>query len=214
MSLANYIDHTLLKPDSHRVEIIKLCKEAVIHNFYAICIPPYFVKTAANALRNEKVKIATVIGFPLGYSATAAKVEEIKRALNDGAEEFDVVINVAAVKSGDWAHVESDIDSTTRMVHMKGKIIKLILETNLLEEEEIFKLCEICTKVGVNFVKTSTGYFGGASTEIVETLRNKLPGSIKIKASGGIRNKADAKALIKAGADRLGSSAGIQIIAE
>ena len=212
MSLAKYIDHTLLQPDCQRADIIQLCTEAITHQFYAVCIPPYFVKVAAAELKNSPVKVATVIGFPLGYSATAAKVEEIKKAMIDGVDELDVVVNLAAVKSRDWAHVENDIDSATRMVHMKGKVIKLIIEANLLTDQEMLKLCEICTKVGVNFVKTSTGYFGGATVDIVKVLRNNLPSSIKIKASGGIRSKSDATSLVEAGADRLGSSAGIQIL--
>ena len=214
MSLASYIDHTLLQPDCKRADIIQLCKEAIAHQFYAVCIPPYFVKVAVGELKNSQVKVATVIGFPLGYSTTAAKVEEIKKALIDGVDELDVVINLAAVKSSDWAHVENDIDSATRMVHMKGKVIKLIIEASLLTNEELLKLCEICTRVGVNFVKTSTGYFGGATPVLVKTLRENLPSSIKIKASGGIRSKLDATALIEAGADRLGSSAGIKIVTE
>lgn len=214
MSLAKYIDHTLLQPDCRRADIIQLCKEAIDHQFCAVCIPPYFVKLASEELEKSPVKVATVIGFPLGYSTTSAKVEEIKRALIDGVDELDVVINLAAVKSGDWSLVETDIDSATRMVHMKGKIIKLIIEASLLNDEELLKLCEICTKIGVNFVKTSTGYFGGATPEVVKTLRENLPNSIKIKASGGIRSKSDAITLIEQGADRLGSSAGIKIVTD
>jgi len=211
VELVSYIDHTVLRADCTRGDVQKLCKEALDYHFTAVCIPPYFVKDADQLLSEQAVKVATVIGFPMGYSATAAKVEEIKRALGEGADEIDVVANISAVKCGDWAYVKNDIDSMTRAVHLKGKVIKIIFETNLLALEEIKQLCTICKDIGVDFVKTSTGFQGdGITADVVHLLRSHLPNSIKLKASGGIRTLEMAKALIEAGADRLGSSAGIQ----
>ena len=212
MSLANLIDHTLLKPDSSLTDIEKLCHEAIQHKFAAVCIPPYFVREAKDLLADTKVKVATVIGFPMGYAATPSKVEEIKRALDEGADELDVVANVSAIKSNNWNYVKNDIDSATRAVHLKGKAIKLIIETTLLSEEEIRKVCEICKDSGVNFVKTSTGYQGGATVETVALLRSILPKSIKIKASGGIRTREQVEQMVAAGADRIGTSSGIAIV--
>ena len=212
MSLANLIDHTLLKPDSSLTDIEKLCHEAIQHKFAAVCIPPYFVREAKDLLADTKVKVATVIGFPMGYAATPSKVEEIKRALDEGADELDVVANVSAIKSNNWNYVKNDIDSATRAVHLKGKAIKLIIETTLLSEEEIRKVCEICKDSGVNFVKTSTGYQGGATVEAVALLRSILPKSIKIKASGGIRTREQVEQMVAAGADRIGTSSGIAIV--
>ena len=213
MRLAGIIDHTILKPDCSMDEIKRLCAEAVKYEFKAVCIPPFYIKEAAQLLEKVPVKVAGVIGFPMGYSATAAKVEEIKRAINDGADELDVVINICAVKSGNWNYVRNDIDSMTLATHSRGKVIKVIIETGLLSTDEIKKLCGMCSQAGVDFVKTSTGFnAAGANVETVEFLRANLPASIKIKASGGIRSVQDAERLVAAGADRLGSSAGVQIV--
>ena len=145
MNIASYIDHTILRPDCTIRDIEQICGEASTHSFKAVCVPPYFVPSASQLLKDVEVKIATVIGFPMGYGTVSSKVEEIKRALNDGADEVDVVINIAATKNGDWTYVRNDIDSVTRAVHLKGKAIKLILETGLLDREEIIKLCELAT---------------------------------------------------------------------
>lgn len=185
----------------------------MVHEFAAVCVPPYYVDEASRVLDGSKVKVATVIGFPMGYSAIPAKVEEIKRAIIDGVDEMDVVVNISAIKKADWAHVRNEVDSITRAAHLKGKIIKLIFETALLNKEEIAQLCKICSDIGVDFVKTSTGVNGkGAEVSIIKELREHLGTKIKIKASGGIRSREDAENLIAAGADRLGSSSGIQII--
>lgn len=206
------IDHTILRVDCRMEEIKKLCEEAITLNFASICIPPYFVKETARYLEHSRVKVATVIGFPYGYSATPAKVEEIKRAINEGADEVDVVINICALKEGKWNYVKNDIESMTLAAHLKGKVIKVIFETSLLSQEEILKLCDICGQLGVNFVKTSTGVNGeGATVEIVDFLRKNLPKEVKIKASGGIRTIEQAQALVDAGATRLGTSAGVAI---
>lgn len=212
MSLARKIDHTILKADCTPEDIVQLCHEALEHGFAAVCVPPYYIKQAVNILEDSMVSVATVIGFPMGYSNTPSKVEEIKRAIDEGIDEVDVVINVAAVKDGNWNFVKNDIDSTTRAAHLKGKVVKIILETGLLTTEEIEKLCEICSEVGVNYVKNSTGFNGGATVEIISNLRNLLHEDVKIKASGGIRTTADAEKLVEAGADRLGSSSGVQIV--
>ncbi|MEM1323077.1 MAG: deoxyribose-phosphate aldolase [Bacteroidota bacterium] len=215
MDLASYIEHTLLSADCTSADIERICKEAREFGFSAVCIPPYYVKHAANFLADSPTRVCTVIGFPLGYSTIAAKVEEIKRALNDEADELDVVVNVTAVKNGDWSYVKSEIDSVTRAVHLKGKVIKLIFETALLTDEEIKRLCQICEEVDLDYVKTSTGYHNpGATTQSVDLLKKNLPDKIRIKASGGIRTRAAAEDLIQAGASRLGSSAGIMIVGE
>ncbi len=213
MNFASVIDHTILKPDCSIDDIKRICSEAITHQFATVCVPPYFIKDASRMLDGENVKVSTVIGFPFGYSATAAKVEEIKRAINDDIDELDVVINIAAVKSGHWNHVKNDIDSITIAAHLKGKVIKVIFETSLLTKDEIKKLCTICNEKGVDFVKTSTGFSGGGATEeMVRFLKENLSPKIKIKASGGIKTKKQAEALIKAGANRLGTSSGLAFV--
>lgn len=214
MNLASYIDHTILKPDTNTEDIRHLCEEAIAHEFAAVCVPPYFVKNAYQLLEDSTVKVATVIGFPMGYSATFAKVEEIKRAIDEGAHELDVVINLCAVKSRNWNYVQNDIASMTTATHLKARKIKVILETGLLTEEEIRRMAAICREVEPDFVKTSTGFSGGGATlQVVEMLREELNGTpIKIKASGGIRTAEDARAMIEAGAERLGSSSGVRIV--
>ncbi len=216
MELAGFIDHTLLKPDTRGEDIKKLCEEALAYHFAAVCVPPFYVKDAVNQLDETRVKVSTVVGFPFGYSTTSAKVEEIKRALDEGANEVDVVVNIAAIKNGSWNYVQNDIASMTTAVHLKGKQVKIILETGLMNDEEVERLCEICREVEPDFVKTSTGYNGsGATVETVKRLHQLLEGSpIKIKASGGIRSLADAQAMIEAGASRIGSSSGVHIMEE
>jgi deoxyribose-phosphate aldolase len=212
-NLAPYFDHTILKPDTTRTQIEQLCKEAVEYGFATVCVPPFFVKRAVLALGNSPVKVSTVIGFPLGYSTTAAKVEEIKRALDEGAREVDVVVNICAVKSSDWNYVRHDIERMIAATHLKGRVIKVILETGLLEETEIRKLTDICNELQPDYVKTSTGFSaGGATPEVVALLRSLVHKKIKVKASGGIRDRATAEAMVAAGADRLGSSSSVAII--
>jgi deoxyribose-phosphate aldolase len=217
MELASYIDHTMLRADSTLDNIRKICTEAHQFQFPVVCVPPFYVKNAKDILREENeesaVKVATVIGFPMGYSTTAAKVEEIKRAIDDGASEVDVVINICAVKSGLWNYVQNDIDSTATAAHLKGKKVKTILETGLLSEAELLKLLEICNEVKPDFVKTSTGFNGdGATVQVVQLLKAHLENPIKIKASGGIRTREDALRLIGAGAQRIGSSSSVMIV--
>ena len=213
MNVANYIDHTLLRPDCTARDLELLCQEAIENKFHAVCIPPFFVQTAARILDKHPVKIATVVGFPLGYSAVAAKIEEIKRALNEGADEIDAVINICAAKSAHWSYLRNEIDGMTTAAHMKGKSIKLILETGLLTKTELKKLCDICNDVRVDYVKNATGFNAeGASVDIVKTLRQHLSPDIKIKAAGGVRTAEFARELIKAGADRLGSSTSVLLL--
>ncbi|MEM9990756.1 MAG: deoxyribose-phosphate aldolase [Bacteroidota bacterium] len=213
MNIANYIDHTLLRPDCTLRDLELLCEEANEHGFYAICIPPFFIQKAVRTLERSPVKIATVVGFPLGYSAVAAKIEEIKRALQEGADEIDAVINICAAKSARWSYLKNEIDGMTTAAHMKGKSIKLILETGLLNKTELKKLCDICNDVGVDYVKNATGFNAeGASVDVVKTLRQYLSPEIKIKAAGGVRTAEFARELIAAGADRLGSSTSVLLL--
>ncbi len=211
--LAGFIDHTILKADCSKADIQKLCSEAIEYDFAAVCIPPYWVKTSVLLLEKSKCKVATVIGFPMGYSATASKVEEIKRAIDEGADELDVVINICALKEGNWSYVANDINTMTTAVHLKGKVIKVILETGLLTTSEIQKVSEICMKARTDFIKTSTGFNGGGATiEAVETMKAVVGNKVKIKASGGIKTAKDAQSFINAGANRLGCSSGVAIV--
>lgn len=213
MNLASKIDHTLLKADTSEREVKKLCAEAKEFGFAAVCIPPYFVRKCKLWLSDSNVKVATVVGFPLGYAHTPAKVEEARRAIDEGADEIDMVINIIALKAGDWNYLKNELTSAATIVQLRGGKLKVILETGLLTENEIIKACELCKEMSVDFVKTSTGFTQpGATIEAVKLLRANLPKSIKIKASGGIRDKEFALQLIEAGADRIGSSAGVSLI--
>jgi len=207
MNLASYIDHTFLKPDCTQQDIERACKEAILHGFAAVCVPPFYVKLAAGLLEGRKVKVATVIGFPMGYTATPAKVEEIKKAIDDGADEVDAVVNICAVKSGNWNFVANDIDSMATAAHLKGKAIKIIMEAELLTETEITQLCQAALESQADFVKASTGFNSTeAGVETIRLLKSIVGDKVKIKAGGDIRTKADAERLIEAGAQRIGSS--------
>lgn len=212
MELNKTIDHTLLKPETTTEEVKRLCREARTNNFYAVCIPPYFVTLAKQELQGTAVKVATVIGFPYGFAATMAKVAEITRAIEEGVDELDVVISLGAMRSGNWNHVSADIDRMVTAIRLKGKVSKVIIETSLLSEHELVQLCKICNSVNPDFVKTSTGTLGGATESAVAMLRQHLKPEIKIKASGGIRDAVTAKAMLAAGADRIGTSSGPSIV--
>lgn len=213
VDVASLIDHTYLKPDCTTADVKVLCKEAIKYGFQSVCIPPYYIFQAKKNLGDASVKICSVIGFPMGYSTTGAKVEEIKRACNDGVDELDVVVNIAAIKNNDWNTVSNDIESTTMISHLRGKKVKLIIEMGLLEEDEIIRVCDLAIKSGVDFVKTSTGFNNTITTpQDIVHLKTLLPPSIKVKASGGIRTKVDALAMLKAGADRIGTSSGVRIV--
>ena len=215
MSIASYIDHTILKPTTTMDDIRKLCEEASLYKFAAVCVPPPLVKNARSLLKDTGVKTATVIGFPFGYSIAKAKILEVQQAIEDGADELDVVINLIALKNKAWSYLESEIKHMVEAIHENERILKVIIETGVLTDEEIIKCCEIYSKAKVDFLKTSTGYAEkGASTHTVQLMRDHLPSDIRIKASGGIKTYAFARQLIGAGADRLGCSASVAIVKE
>jgi deoxyribose-phosphate aldolase len=212
-SLARTIDHTLLKPDATQDKISQLCKEAMQYHFASVCINPGYVKYCAELLKGSDVKVCTVIGFPLGATTTESKVFETKDAIQNGAREVDMVINVGALKSADLAFVEKDIHSVAAEAHKGGAILKVILETCLLSDEEKVTACQLAKKAGADFVKTSTGFStGGATVHDIELMRKTVGPDMGVKASGGIHNQAEAKAMIAAGATRIGASAGIKIV--
>jgi len=220
MNLAPYIDHTLLKPGLLLADVEKLCNEAVAYGFAAVCVPPLMVKPAINTLAQlnkqapaNVVKVATVIGFPFGYCAIEAKLAETVLAIVDGAGELDVVINYTAIKNNDWQLVANEINHLMPIIKSKGRVIKVIIESGMLTNDEIIKCCDLYGAAGVDFIKTSTGYADkGASVEAVTLMRKHLNDAVQIKASGGIRDTAFAKALVAAGATRLGCSSSIAIV--
>jgi deoxyribose-phosphate aldolase len=213
MQLNKYIDHTILKPTTLLLEIERLCGEAMQYNFAAVCVPPPFVKKAKALLKDSEVKTATVVGFPFGYSAVEAKIAEIVLAIVDGADELDVVINLIALKNTDWVYLANEINHIMAVIKQNNKVIKIIIESGVLREEEIIKCCELYGAAEIDYLKTSTGYAEkGAGIEAVKLMRKHLPAHVKIKASGGIRSYAFAKDLIDAGAERLGCSASVAIV--
>jgi deoxyribose-phosphate aldolase len=215
MNICSYIDHTLLKPTALHKDIIQLCQEAITLQFAAVCVPPPFVKEAKRLTAQSEVKVATVIGFPFGYSAVEAKIAETVLAMVDGADELDMVINITALKNNDWQYLASEINAVLPFVHNKQKMLKIIIESGILTDDEIVKCCSFYGAAGVDFLKTSTGYAErGATVEAVELMKKHLPESVKIKASGGIKTYDFAKQLIDAGASRIGCSASIAIVNE
>ncbi len=215
MNIAEYIDHTVLKPTTTIADVEKLCSEALQYQFAAVCVPPLFVKKAKELVGTSTVKVATVIGFPFGYSAIEAKVAEVVLAIIDGADELDVVINISAIKNNDWQFLANEINAILPIVKSKSKLIKIIIESGILTNEEIIKCCDLYGAAGVDFMKTSTGYAEkGATLEAVQLMRKHLADSIRIKASGGIKNYTFAKQLIDAGANRIGCSSSIAIVNE
>lgn len=207
--LASYIDHTILKPTTSHIDINKICKEALDYGFAAVCVPPPFVVLA----RSTGVRVATVIGFPFGYSVSAAKLAEVEQALADGADELDIVINLVALRAGDWSGLETEMRALVAPIHGAGRLVKVIIESGILTDEEIIRCCELYGGLGVDFLKTSTGYAEkGVTVEAVRLMRAHLPSNVRIKASGGIRNYTMARQLIDAGADRLGCSASVEIV--
>lgn len=213
--LAKYIDHTLLKPDATAAQIDTLLAEAKQYDFASVCVNPYWVGRAAHALADTDVNVCTVIGFPLGANSTAIKVAEAADTIAAGAVECDMVLNIGALKAGDDAAVQADIAAVAGMVHGHGQLLKVIIECVLLTDEEKVRACELSVAAGADFVKTSTGFAGGGATvHDVELMRKTVGTRAQVKAAGGIHSYADAKALIAAGADRLGASAGVQIMQE
>jgi deoxyribose-phosphate aldolase len=212
-SLNKYIDHTILKPTCLVADIEKLCAEAKQYDFAAVCVPPNFVKLAKEKLAGSTVQVATVIGFPFGYSATEAKIAEIILAMVDGADELDVVANISAIKNGDWSAIADEINHIMPIIRSKNKVVKIIIESGVLTDDEIIKCCDIYGIAGIDYLKTSTGYAEkGASIEAVKLFRKHLPDQVQIKASGGIRDYATAQSMIDAGATRIGCSAGVAIV--
>lgn len=211
MNLASYIDHTLLKPDATIEGIRKLCAEAVEHGFFSVCINPYWISTAKPLLKGSSVKICTVIGFPLGSMLPQTKAHETEDVILAGAEEVDMVMNVGAALEGHWNFIEHEIhEVVTRAKHHP---VKVILETCLLSPAQIELACKACLHGGASFVKTSTGFStGGATVEAVSLMRKTVGQQMGVKASGGVRNADDARAMIDAGANRLGTSASVAIV--
>ena len=214
MELNKYIDHTLLKADATRDQIIKLCQEAREYNFASVCVNSCWVATCKKELEGTDVEVCTVIGFPLGAMQTVAKAYEVKEALADGADEFDMVINVGQLKAGNIDYVTDDIAAVVKAAC--GKTVKVIIETCLLTDDEKIEACKCSIEAGATFVKTSTGFStGGATAEDVKLMYDTVhEAGLKVKASGGIRTLADAEKMIAAGAERLGCSAGKKIIEE
>ncbi|MFY9553612.1 MAG: deoxyribose-phosphate aldolase [Blastocatellia bacterium] len=213
--VSRYIDHTLLKPEATRDEILKLCEEGVRYGFASVCINPTWVREAACALRGSGVKVCTVIGFPLGANTPDAKAFEARRAVFDGASELDMVINIGALKSGDNDLVSRDIRGVAEVAHESGFICKVIIETALLTDDEKVSACLIAKEASADFVKTSTGFSkGGATAADVALMRRVVGGQMGVKASGGVRDLKQAQEMIKAGATRIGASVGVKIVQE
>ena len=215
-NLAQVIDHTLLKPDAVEENIRKLCEDAVTFGFVSVCIQPVFVKFAVEYLAGSNVKVCTVVGFPTGAHLTPIKLEEAMRALSDGAQEIDMVISIGHLKSGDDASVLKEIQLLADACHQKNALLKVIIETALLNDEEIIRATDLVKEGSSDFVKTSTG-FGphGATVDDVRLIKQTLGDSpVGIKASGGIRTLADTLTMLEAGAIRIGTSSGVRIINE
>ncbi|MCE5256266.1 MAG: deoxyribose-phosphate aldolase [Spirochaetaceae bacterium] len=211
--IASTIDHTLLKATATEKAIRELCAEAKQYGFASVCVNPCWVPLCAKELSGTNVAVCSVIGFPLGANSSQTKAEEASRAVNEGAREVDMVINIGKAKAGDWAGVEEDIAA---VVKTSGPaLVKVIIETCYLTNEEKIAACKAAMAAGANFVKTSTGFgTGGATAEDVALMKKTVEPALKVKASGGIRTRADAVAMLNAGADRIGASAGVSIISE
>lgn len=212
MKLASYIDHTILKAEATPADIETLCQEAKAYHFASVCINTCYVPQAAQLLTGSDVKVCCTVGFPLGAMAPKAKAFEAQNAVQDGAQEVDMVINVGLMRAGAYDKVQQDIQGVVDACHPKAQV-KVILETCLLTNEQIVKACELCVAAGADFVKTSTGFStAGATAAHVKLMKQAVDGRAKVKAAGGIRTYEDAMTMIEAGADRIGASAGIAIV--
>ena len=212
MGLAKYIDHTLLKTDAQRADVTKLIEEAKAYHFASVCVSPIWVSYVSEALRDTGVKTCTVIGFPQGATPSAVKAFETKQAVADGADEVDMVIAVGKLKDGDDAYVKADIEAVVRAARGKA-LTKVIIETCLLTDEEKRRACLLAKEAGADFVKTSTGFAaGGATAADVKLMRESVGEAMGVKAAGGVRTRADAEAMLAAGATRLGTSSGVKIV--
>ncbi len=211
MNIAQYIDHTLLKADATVDDIVKLCNEADEHRFAAVCVNPVYIDLAAHILAGSGVRVATVVGFPLGATFTAVKTLETREAIQRKADEIDMVMNIAAARAGHWDAVTADIRQVVAAA--AGKTVKVILETAFLTDDEKRRACEAAVAAGAGFVKTSTGFGpGGATVEDVRLMRAAVGDKTGVKASGGIRTRQQAELMIAAGATRLGTSAGVALL--
>ena len=214
MELAKYIDHTLLKTDAQRADVTKLIEEAKAYHFASVCVSPIWVSYVSEALRDTGIKTCTVIGFPQGATPSAVKAFETKQAVADGADEVDMVIAVGKLKDGDDAYVKADIEAVVRAARGKA-LTKVIIETCLLTDEEKRRACLLAKEAGADFVKTSTGFAaGGATAADVKLMRESVGEAVGVKAAGGVRTRADAEAMLAAGATRLGTSSGVKIVEE
>lgn len=211
--IARFIDHTLLKPEATPAQIEQLCDEARHHQFAAVCVNPAYVRLVAERLEGSAVAVCSVVGFPLGATTTAAKVCEARQALADGANEVDMVLHIGALKAGDHARVRKDIAAVALVCHEGDALLKVIIETALLSDAEKVAACQLAQAAAADFVKTSTGFAeGGATVEDVRLMRETVGPEVGVKAAGGIHSYAEALALIEAGANRIGASAGVQIV--
>ncbi|CAM3161042.1 Deoxyribose-phosphate aldolase 1 [Arthrobacter ulcerisalmonis] len=211
--IATYIDHTLLKPEASEAEVLRVCAEAAEYGFKSVCVNAVWVKTVKNALQGSGVLTCSVVGFPLGATPTDVKTFEARGAVLDGADEVDMVINIAAARADDKGALVEDIAAVAEAVHASGAILKVIIETSLLSDSQKILACEAAVAAGADFVKTSTGFNGGGATaEDVALMRRTVGPSLGVKASGGVRSLADAQAMIAAGATRIGASSGIAIV--
>lgn len=215
MQLVPFIDHTILKQTTARADVERVCAEAVQYHFATVCLPPVYVADAMGFLKRSDVKVCTVIGFPFGYHQVSVKLEEAKQAVQDGADELDMVLNLTALKNGDLQILEQEVETLSTFSKAHARTLKVIIESGILTDEEIILCCDLCKKYPVHFLKTSTGYTErGASVHAVQLMRQHLPSTIQIKASGGIKTASFARELIAAGATRLGCSASVAIVNE
>jgi len=212
VNIAQYIEHTNLSPTLTIQSIDQLVNEAKEYGFLGVCVPPFWVKRAQREIGNDKILLVSVAGFPLGYNMTETKLDEIKRTIDNGADEIDVVLNITSFKTGiPWTKIE--IAKCSKLTHDHQKVLKVILETAYLSDEEIVEACKLCADAGADFVKTSTGFApAGAKVEHIKLMRKSVPIEVGIKASGGIKTLEQAIQLIEAGANRLGTSSGISIV--
>lgn len=212
-TLAAMIDHTVLKPGATNEQVVQLCRQAMEYHFASVCVNPCFVKLAAGELKGSDVKTCTVIGFPLGASTTGIKAFEAKKAVEEGAQEVDMVINIGALKEGNLEYIENDIAQVVKA--SEGALVKVIIETCFLTDEEKVTACKLAKKAGANFVKTSTGFgIGGATAADVALMRKTVGETMGVKASGGIKNLQEAITMVEAGASRIGTSSGTAIVGE
>jgi deoxyribose-phosphate aldolase len=216
LNLPKYIEHTVLKPEATEQDIKNILDEAIQHNFYGVCINPAYVKYAKDYIKDNSIKIVTVIGFPLGANSSETKAFEAAKAVEDGADELDMVINVGAIKNKDYKKAEQDIKKVVNSSN--GRIVKVIIETDLLTQEEIIEACKISIAGGANFVKTSTGFVKGgigATAENIKLMHDMVSSyGLQVKASGGVRDQKTAIQMIEAGAVRIGTSSGVSIVSE